>query len=817
MSWEAQRPADGPRDGVSMLLHREARRGNAVQVAALLAVGAAVYATDANGWTPLHEAALGGHEAVAAALLAAGVPVDAVSNRGITPLHAAAQRGRAAAAAVLVAAGAPVDAAINYGFTPLHMAAYHGHEAVAAALLAAGAPVDAVSNEGFMPLHAAAQRGRAAAAAVLVASGAPVDAASFYDFTPLHSAALGGYAAVVATLLAAGSPVDAVSKNGCTSLNIAAKAGHTGAVAAMLTAGASMDMEDVNGKSRLFYLSADAPWGPVVALATPVDRAFAALQAALDTFAAHPEMLTEVAAFKWLLVPTRFLDVRCLRCAHQLLLLSVRLGLQLRPPPGGDTVASGHGWFERVYQPVLGHLEPHYKRLVATIVMDAVKHGILDPFHVPIMSTALCLHATFLDELAHIRKILVHVNHRVHRLETAAKSTGQLLFSTMTGVRDLQLYIQDKEKRERRVALVKSLVKIGLSLAPLVGGALSSAADAVEVRANSAAGAAVVYQHMVDPSDLAAARRVLQRIHDVKDTLTPTQQRSLKKCLHLYDSIEQVDRELAWAARALQAPEAATTSDGAAVSADGVEGGRSDCGEETTAGGGAAVEAAAPDDLDKPQEVVVDALVDEGVDRAAGRTRRDPLSPSADGDGAVTASFGVAFFADALDWDPPTVAAKLVAYVARPYTPPRRDAFAAAVGAAAAHHEIDGATVCAGGAGVDESVACLLGPDWQTRQGAVVATRQFFAAARRHSEGADGGPAAAGRVWPGGVLPRRVATAWVRVSDRWRASGANEYALGLAVVVTVKLAVLVAKVVAVVLGAATAVVVVAVLWGGIDT
>lgn len=751
MLWEARRPAGGPRDGVSTLLHLAARVGNGARVAALLAVGATVDAADVNGWTSLHEAALGGHAAVASTLVAAGAPVDAVSNKGFTPLHAAAQRGHAAAAAVLVAAGAPVGAASNYGFTPL------------------------------------------------------------------HSAAHGGDAAVVAALLAAGSPVDAVSKSGCTSLNIVAKAGHTRAVAAMLAAGASMDMEDVHGKSPLFYLSADAPWGPVVALATPVDRAFAALQAALDTFAAHPEMLTEVAAFKWLLVPTRILDVRCLRCAHQLLLLSVRLGLQLRPSPGGDTKASGHGWFERVYQPVLGHLEPRDKRLVATIVMDAAKHGILDPIHVPIMSTALCLHATFFDELAHIREILVHVNHRVHCLETAAKSTGQLLFSTMMGVRDLQHYIQDKEKRERRVALVKSLVKIGLSLAPLVGGALSSAADAVEVWVNSAAGAAVVYQHMADPSDLAAARRVLQRIHDVKDTLTPTQQRSLKKCLHPYDSIEQVDRELAWAARSLQAPEAATTSDGAAVSADGVEGGRSDCGEETTAGGGAAVEAAAPDDLDKPQEVVVDALVDEGVDRAAGRTRRDPLSPSAGGDGAVTASFGVAFFADALDWDPPTVAAKLVAYVARRYTPPRRDAFAAAVGAAAAHHEIDGATVCAGGAGVDESVACLLGPDWQTRRGAVVATRQFFAAARRHSEGADGGPAAAGRVWPGGVLPRRVATAWVRVSDRWRASGANEYALGLAVVVTVKLAVLVAKVVAVVLGAATAVAVVAVLWGGIDT
>lgn len=751
MLWEARRPAGGPRDGVSTLLHFAARFGDGARVAALLAVGAAVDAADVNGWTPLHEAALGGHAAVASTLMAAGAPVDAVSNKGFTPLHAAAQRGRAVAAAVLVAAGAPVDAASSYGFTPL------------------------------------------------------------------HSAAHGGDAAVVAALLAAGSPVDAVSKSGVTSLNIVAKAGHTRAVAAMLAAGASMDMEDVNGKSPLFYLSADAPWGPVVALATPVDRAFAALQAALDTFAAHPEMLTEVAAFKWLLVPTRILDVRCLRCAHQLLLLSVRLGLQLRPPPGGDTVASGHGWFERVYQPVLGHLEPHYQRLVATIVMDAVKHGILDPFHVPIMSTALCLHATFLDELAHIRKILVHVNHRVHCLETEAKSTGQLLFSTMTGVRELQLYIQDKEKRERRVALVKSLVKIGLSLAPLVGGALSSAADAVEVWANSAAGAAVVYQHMVDPSDLEAARRVLQRIHDIKDTLTPTQQRSLKNCLHPYDSIEQVDRELAWAARALQTPEAATTSDGAAISADGIEGGRSDCGEEATAGGGAAVEAAAPDGLDKPQEVVADALVDEGVDRAAGRTRRDPLSPSAGGDGAVTAPFGVAFFADALDWDPPTVAAKLVAYVSRRYTPPRRDAFAAAVGAAAAHHEIDGATVCAGGAGVDESVACLLGPDWQTRRGAVVATRQFFAAARRHSEGADGGPAAAGRVWPGGVLPRRVATAWVRVSDRWRASRANEYALGLAVVVTVKLAVLVAKVVAVVLGAATAVAVVAVLWGGIDT
>eukprot|EP01047_Picozoa_sp_COSAG01_P032046 COSAG01_NODE_2300_length_7954_cov_7.117250_8_plen_375_part_00 len=92
-------------------------RGNLECVAALLAAGAAVHATDAGapGWAPLHYASYDNHEAVVAELLAApGAAVDQpTAGKGgfsLTPLHIAAQAGSTAAARVLVRAGAAIGA-----------------------------------------------------------------------------------------------------------------------------------------------------------------------------------------------------------------------------------------------------------------------------------------------------------------------------------------------------------------------------------------------------------------------------------------------------------------------------------------------------------------------------------------------------------------------------------------------------------------------------------------------------------------------------------------------------------------------------------
>jgi hypothetical protein len=92
-------------------------RGNLECVAALLAAGAAVHATDAGapGWAPLHYASYDNHEAIVAELLTApGAAVDQpTAGKGgfsLTPLHVAAQAGSTAAARVLVRAGAATGA-----------------------------------------------------------------------------------------------------------------------------------------------------------------------------------------------------------------------------------------------------------------------------------------------------------------------------------------------------------------------------------------------------------------------------------------------------------------------------------------------------------------------------------------------------------------------------------------------------------------------------------------------------------------------------------------------------------------------------------
>lgn len=58
-------------------LHEAASCGDTVRVAAVLAGGAAVDATNAGGSTPLHFAAGRDHSAMVTALLAAGAAVDA--------------------------------------------------------------------------------------------------------------------------------------------------------------------------------------------------------------------------------------------------------------------------------------------------------------------------------------------------------------------------------------------------------------------------------------------------------------------------------------------------------------------------------------------------------------------------------------------------------------------------------------------------------------------------------------------------------------------------------------------------------------------
>jgi hypothetical protein len=181
----------------SNVLHSAVLSGlEPVLVQLLKVAGVSVNARDAAGQTPLHLAATAAAAAAATAvggsssssgavpgrcsscggsnalcimrwLLAAGARVDATAADGATPLHAAAAAGGAAAVALLLAtpgaaaATAAVSKLTESGATPLHLAAMHGHADVTTALL-----------DACGPLPRSGGGGRAAAAAATVAAAA---------------------------------------------------------------------------------------------------------------------------------------------------------------------------------------------------------------------------------------------------------------------------------------------------------------------------------------------------------------------------------------------------------------------------------------------------------------------------------------------------------------------------------------------------------------------------------------------------------------------------------------------------------------------
>jgi len=139
----------------------------------LIGAGAAVEATDEDGWTPLHRAARYGHRETVAALIVGGAVVGATDEDGWTPLHRAAHSGNMDTVATLIGAGAAVGATTKDGKTPLHSAVGRGRKETVAALLCEGADVN---GSGILPvpLKVAADKGYLETVRVLVAWDAAV-------------------------------------------------------------------------------------------------------------------------------------------------------------------------------------------------------------------------------------------------------------------------------------------------------------------------------------------------------------------------------------------------------------------------------------------------------------------------------------------------------------------------------------------------------------------------------------------------------------------------------------------------------------------
>lgn len=93
------------------------------------------------------------------------------------------------------------------------------------------------------------------------------------------------------------------------------------------------------------------------------------------------------------------------------------------------------------------------------------------------------------------------------------------------------------------MAFAKTLVKLGVSLAPIVGGAISTGIDLVVDIVDCTSGLPAVCKSLAVPSDTAAARQVLRCVADAKDLSQEKLERVQAFVAQLtpFKSLEEVD------------------------------------------------------------------------------------------------------------------------------------------------------------------------------------------------------------------------------------------------------------------------------------
>jgi ankyrin repeat protein len=160
--------------GAEMTLFEAAAAGEMERVERLVADGAAVNGTSADGWTPLHLASFFGHARIVELLLAHGGDVAARStnSNGNTALHAALAGHHPFVAGLLIGAGSDVNAPDAAGWRPLHLAAANNGLDAIKTLIAQGADVHAANAQGQTPLSLAQEKNLREAAALLRRHGA---------------------------------------------------------------------------------------------------------------------------------------------------------------------------------------------------------------------------------------------------------------------------------------------------------------------------------------------------------------------------------------------------------------------------------------------------------------------------------------------------------------------------------------------------------------------------------------------------------------------------------------------------------------------
>jgi ankyrin repeat protein len=199
----------------------EGRTSNAETINTLLDAGMAVDTRTSDGSTPLLIAAMNDRPEQVAALLARGADVNATNGWGLTPLMAAGSSSPEVVGALL-AAGADLDARDQAGRVALHyMVAKHNALAVRM-LCNRGAELDVLDGEGIAPMHLARKMGTLDP---LIRAGADLNiqcqAKQYAGWTPLMFAAASNDIVGVRRLLNAGADPMLGGENDVTPVRIA--------------------------------------------------------------------------------------------------------------------------------------------------------------------------------------------------------------------------------------------------------------------------------------------------------------------------------------------------------------------------------------------------------------------------------------------------------------------------------------------------------------------------------------------------------------------------------------------------------------------
>jgi uncharacterized protein len=192
-------------------LHAAAAKGDAAEVARLIATGQNLEARDSHKRTPLHVAALLRHRAAAEALLKAGANPNALEMQKYDIVTIAAVNNDVAMLKLALASGGDAKAITSpYDGTALIAAAHLGRTEVVQTLIAAGAPLDHVNNLGWTAVMEAVTLGDGGKNHIetleaLVKAGANLNIADRQGVTPLGQAKARRYAEMVRILEAAGA------------------------------------------------------------------------------------------------------------------------------------------------------------------------------------------------------------------------------------------------------------------------------------------------------------------------------------------------------------------------------------------------------------------------------------------------------------------------------------------------------------------------------------------------------------------------------------------------------------------------------------